>query len=243
MTRTGATKPKRLAGRIALITGASRGIGAAIAKAYAAEGARLILTGRTPGALEEVDDAVRAAGAEPATLVPFDLADLDKIDALAAEIAKRHGKLDILVGNAGILGSLTPIAQIEPKMWNEVLTVNLTACQRLIHAFDPLLRQSDAGRAIFVTSAVGQEVRAYWSAYAVSKAALDMMVRIYAAETVKTRIRANLVNPGGTRTAMRANAFPGEDPLTLRTPDDIAPVFVDLALPECTRHGEIVRAQ
>jgi len=236
------TRP-RLAGRTALITGATRGIGAAIARAYAAEGAKLILTGRTEGALAEMDDAVRAAGAEPATLVPFDLTDLDKIDTLAAEIGKRHGKLDILVGNAGILGSLTPIAQIDDKMWNEVLTINLTACQRLIRAFDPLLRQSDAGRAIFVTSAVGQEVRAYWSAYAVSKAALDMMVRIYAAETAKTRIRVNLVNPGGTRTGMRANAFPGEDPLTLKTPDDIAPIFVALALPDCTRHGEIVRAQ
>jgi len=233
---------KRLAGRVALITGASRGIGAAVAARYAAEGARLILTARTEGGLEEADDRVRAAGGE-ATLIPLDLADVAGIDRLGRAIAERFGGLDILVGNAGRLGALGPVAHLDPKLWDEVMAINVSANWRLLRSLDPLLRQSDAGRAIFVTSTVGHQVRAYWSAYAVSKAALEMMVKVYAAEMAKTRIRANLVNPGGTRTAMRAAAFPGEDPETLPAPDAITEVFVALAETGCTRNGETLNAQ
>lgn len=234
---------QRLAGRIALITGASRGIGAAVAARFAAEGAHLILTARTEGGLEETDDRVRAAGGDGATLVPLDLADLAGIDRLGAAIAERFGRLDILVGNAGLLGALGPVTHLTPKLWDEVMAINLTANWRLLRSMDPLLRQSDAGRAIFVTSSVGHRARAYWSAYAISKAALEMMVKVYAAEITKTRIRANLVNPGGTRTAMRAAAYPGEDPNTLPAPDDITEAFVALAEAGCARNGETLDAQ
>ena len=234
---------QRLAGRIALITGASRGIGAAVAARFAAEGARLILTARTEGGREETDDRVRAASGDGATLVPLDLADLAGIDRLGAAIAERFGRLDILVGNAGLLGALGPVTHLTPKLWDEVMAINLTANWRLLRSMDPLLRQSDAGRAIFVTSSVGHRARAYWSAYAISKAALEMMVKVYAAEITKTRIRANLVNPGGTRTAMRAAAYPGEDPNTLPAPDDITEAFVALAEAGCARNGETLDAQ
>lgn len=232
----------RLSGRIALITGASRGIGAAVARRFAAEGAQLILVARTVGGLEETDDAVRAAGGA-ATLAPLDLKDYDKIDQMGAALAERFGRLDILVGNAGLLGALTPMTHIAPKMWDEVMAVNLTSNWRLLRSFDPLLRQSETGRAIFVTSTVGHQARAYWSAYAVSKAALEMMVKTYAAEITKTGVRANLINPGGTRTNMRATAFPGEDPLSLPAADDITEVFVELAEASCQRNGEIINAQ
>lgn len=232
----------RLSGRIALITGASRGIGAAVARRFAAEGAQLILVARTVGGLEETDDAVRAAGGT-ATLAPLDLKDYDKIDQMGAALAERFGRLDILVGNAGLLGALTPMTHIAPKMWDEVMAVNLTSNWRLLRSFDPLLRQSETGRAIFVTSTVGHQARAYWSAYAVSKAALEMMVKTYAAEITKTGVRANLINPGGTRTNMRATAFPGEDPLSLPAADDITEVFVELAEASCQRNGEIINAQ
>ena len=234
---------QRLAGRIALITGASRGIGAAVAARFAAEGAQLILTARTEGGLEETDDRVRAAGGGAATLVPLDLADMAGIDRLGAAIAERFGRLDVLVGNAGRLGALGPVTHLEPKLWDEVMGINLTANWRLLRSMDPLLRQSDSGRAIFVTSTVGHQVRAYWSAYAVSKAALEMMVKVYAAEVAKTPIRANLINPGGTRTAMRAAAYPGEDPETLPAPDDVTDAFVALAETTCARTGETVNAQ
>jgi NAD(P)-dependent dehydrogenase (short-subunit alcohol dehydrogenase family) len=232
----------RLEGRIALITGASRGIGAAVAEAYAREGAHLILVARTVGGLEETDDRVKAAGGS-ATLVPLDLTDYPAIDRLGASIFERWKKLDVLVANHGSLGVLTPIAMYEPKMWDEVMAVNLSSCHRLIRSLDPLLRQSDAGRAIFLTSGAAVGERPNWGAYAVSKAGLEAMVRSYAGETRKTKLRVNLLNPGGTRTKMRATAFPGEDPMTLKTPEDIAPVFVDLADPACTRHGERIDAQ
>lgn len=232
-----------LAGRIALITGASRGIGAAVARRFAREGARLILVARTQGGLEEVDDAIRAECGEEAapTLVPMDLSDRDKLNQLGPAVAQRFGKLDILVGNAALIGTLTPVGQIEPDEWDEVLAVNLTANWRMIRMFEPALRASDAGRAMFVTSSASRGV-AYWGTYAVSKAGLDSLVKTWAGETRKTNMRVNIVDPGSTRTSMRAKAFPGEDPMTLKTPDDITQVFVDLASPDCTQHGEVVKA-
>ncbi len=233
----------RLEGRIALVTGASRGIGAAVAKRFAEEGAHLILTARTQGGLEEVDDAIRAIGnAKGATLLPMDLRDFDSIDRMGQAIHDRFGRLDILVGNAGVLGTLSPVGHIAPKDWDEVLAVNLTANWRLIRSCDPLLQASKAGRAIFVTSGVARHVVPYWGGYAVSKAALEMLVGLYAAENAKTDIRVNLLDPGVARTAMRAKAMPGEDPDTVPTPESIAGAFVDLAESGCAKNGEIVAA-
>jgi len=231
----------RLAGRIAVITGASRGIGAKVAEAFAAEGAHVILVARTVGGLEAVDDAVRARGGS-ATLVPFDLVDFPAIDRLGGVIAERYGRLDVVVGNAAILGSLRPMGHFPPEEWERVFAVNVHANWRLIRSFDVLLRAAPAGRAIFVTSGAARTVFPYFGAYGASKAALEHMVRIYAAEVRKTRVRANLLDPGVVRTAMRAQAFPGEDPETVAPPEAVAPAFVDLALPECTRNGDIVRA-
>jgi NAD(P)-dependent dehydrogenase (short-subunit alcohol dehydrogenase family) len=231
-----------LEGRVALVTGASRGIGAAVAKLFAAHGAHVVALARTVGGLEELDDAIAATGGA-ATLVPQDLADLDAIDRLGAALHERFGKLDIMVANAGVLGVLSPIAHVEPKVWDETMLLNLTVNYRLIRGLDPLLRLSDAGRAIFVTSGVSRGPRAYWGPYGTSKAALDYMVGTWALEVEKTSIRVNLVNPGATRTGMRAAAMPGEDPTTLQTPEDIAPVFLELASPACARHGEYINAQ
>ncbi len=232
----------RLAGRIALITGASRGIGAAVARRFAAEGARLILVARTVGGLEELDDRIRDDGEDRATLVPLDLREFDAIDRLGASLYERFGHLDVLVGNAGVLGTLSPVGHIEPPDWAEVLDINVTANWRLIRSLDPLLRRSQAGRAIFVTSGAAAGPNAYWGAYAVSKAALEMLVRTYAAELAKTGVRANLIDPGPTRTAMRAKAFPGEDPETLPAPEAITETFVELAEAACTKNGEVVGA-
>ena len=184
--------PGKLDGRIALITGASRGIGRAVAKRYAQEGAHPILVARTQGALEELDDEIRAETGVESTLLPLNLRDYDAIDGVGAAMYERFGKLDILVANAGLLGVLTPMHQLEPKVWDEVMSVNLTACYRLLRSMDPLLRASDSGRSIYVTSAVGHVPRAFWSAYAVSKAGLDMMVRTYAEEIGKTNMRVNI---------------------------------------------------
>lgn len=233
----------RLAGRIALVTGASRGIGAAVAKRFAAEGARLVLVARTVGGLEEIDDAVRSAGGETATLVPLDLRDFDKIDQLGASLYERFGRLDILVGNAGVLGTLSPMGHILPKTWTETLEVNLTANWRLIRSLDPLLQQSEAGRAVFVTSGTASSVLPYWGAYAASKAGLETMVRCYAAEVQKSAVRVNLVDPGKIRTGLRAQAFPGEDPAGLAPPEAVTGLFVDLAATDCTKNGEVVRGQ
>jgi len=238
MTATG----RRLEGRIAVVTGASRGIGAAVAKRFAAEGAHVVALGRTAGALEELDDAIRAAGGS-ATLAPFDLTDYAAIDRLGASLFERYKRLDILVGNAATLGTLTPVAQIRPAEFEQVMAINLTANWRLVRSLDPLLRASPAGRAIFVTSAAALKPRAYWATYAISKAALEMMVGIYAAETAKTNLRVNLIDPGRTRTAMRARAYPGEDPMSLPAPDAVTDLFVELAEPACTRHGERLSAQ
>jgi NAD(P)-dependent dehydrogenase (short-subunit alcohol dehydrogenase family) len=231
----------RLAGRIALITGASRGIGAAVAQRFAGEGAHVVLAARTVGGLEEIDDAIRAAGGS-ATLVPLDLRDFAKIDEMAAALAERYGRLDILIGNAGELGVFTPLAQVPPAMWSEVIDLNLTANWRLIRAMDPLLRAADAGRAIFVTSRAAHERYAYWGPYAVSKAGLEMLVRIYAAEIERTGVRANLIDPGTVRTRLRTHGFPGEDPDLLPEPDSVVGAFIALALPECARNGELVTA-
>ena len=233
-----------LKGRIALIAGASRGIGAAVAERFAAEGARLILAARTAGALEEVDDRAAALAGDRAgaTLVPIDLADHDRIDEMAGAIAERFGRLDILVGNAAVLGGLAPLAHVEPERWAEALNVNLTANWRLIRAFEPLIRRSPAGRAIFVTSAAARGSLPYWGPYAASKAALETLVRTWAAEIEKTDIRVNLLSPGVVRTRMRAEAMPGEDPATLPSPESVAGRFVELASADCRRHGETVFA-
>ena len=231
----------RLAGKIALITGASRGIGAAVAEAYAREGAHLVLAARTVGGLEEIDDKVRAAGGT-ATLVPLDLRDFIKIDELAAAIYQRFPRLDILVGNAAEFGTFSPLGHIDPKLWGEIIDLNLTANWRLIRAMDPLLRAAEHGRAIFVTSGIARAPRAYWGPYAVSKAGLEALVRTYAAEIEKTPVRANLIGPGIVRTRLRARVFPGEDPMDLPPPESVAEAFVQLALPECERNGDVVNA-
>ncbi len=230
----------RLEGRIALVTGASRGIGAAVARRFAREGAHLVLVARTTGALEELDDEIQKITGEPATLVPMDLTDYDGIDRMGAALFERFGHLDVLVGNAGMLGILSPLGHTDPKVWERTMAVNLTANWRLIRAMDPLLQRSEAGRAIFVTSTVGAQARAYWSGYAVSKAGLEMLARTYAAENDKSKLNVNLINPGGTRTAMRAQAMPGEDPETLKTPDAVTDAFVDLAEAACDRNGALI---
>ncbi|MGV7031369.1 SDR family NAD(P)-dependent oxidoreductase [Methylobacterium symbioticum] len=229
---------KSLDGRVAVVTGASRGIGRAAALALAEAGAHVIAVARTQGALEELDDAIRALGSS-ATLVPLDLTDYDGIDRLGAAINERWKRLDVVVGNAGILGNLMPVGHVTPKVWDQVMAINVTANWRLIRSFDPLLQMSDAGRAIFVSSGAAAKCRAYWGPYSVSKAALEALVRTYAAETVNTKIRAMLVNPGPLRTSMRAAAMPGEDPLTLRTPEDLAPHIVRLAAPQWNETGRL----
>ena len=238
----GAVQKGRLHDRIALVTGASRGIGRAVAKRFAQEGAHVIAVARTQGALEELDDEIRFMGGA-VTLVPADLGDHAKIDQMGAAIFERFGRLDVLVGNAAILGILSPVGHVDPDTWDQVLRINLTANWRLIRSFDPLLRMSESGRAIFVTSGAADGPTAYWGAYAASKAALEMMVLTYAAEVKKTPLRVNLVDPGIVRTSMRAQAFPGEDPLKFKAPEEISGIFVDLAAADCSRHGEVVRAQ
>ncbi|MDD9903667.1 MAG: SDR family NAD(P)-dependent oxidoreductase [Rhodospirillaceae bacterium] len=232
----------RLEGRIALITGASRGIGAAVARRFAAEGAHLILTARTVGGLEEVDDDIQAMGGM-ATLIPADLKEMNQIDQMGGAIHQRFGRLDILVGNAATLGILSPVAHVAPAVWEEAMTLNATVNYRLIRSFDPLLRQSEAGRAIFVTSGAAQGSFPYWGPYAVGKAALEALVRTYAGEIAKTRVRANLIDPGSVRTALRAEAFPGEDPMKLAAPEDVTETFVTLAEPGYQENGTVVHAQ
>lgn len=232
---------QRLKDRIALITGASRGIGRAIALAYAREGAHVVAVARTAGALEELDDEIGELGGA-ATLTPLDLGDGEQIDALGPSLYERWGRLDVAVGNAGILGTLTPLGHVSEQDWEQVMRINVTANWRLIRTLDPLLRKSDAGRAIFVTSGAARRCRPYWGPYSVSKAALEALVKTYAGEVENTPVRANMVNPGPVATAMRARAMPGEDPQTLPKPEDIAETFVRLALPETTANGEIVDA-
>jgi len=229
----------KLAGRIALVTGASRGIGRAAAVALAAEGAHVILVARTVGGLEEADDEIRKAGGA-ATLVPLDVKDFPALDRLGATIHERWGRLDALLGNAGVLGTLTPLTHLNPKTIAECLDVNVTANWRLIRSLDPLLRRSDAGRALFVTSGKARNFRAYWGGYAMSKAALEAIVLTYAAECAGTSVSANLLNPGPLRTRMRRTAMPGEDPETLDPPEAVCPLIVDLLSADCSRNGELV---
>jgi NAD(P)-dependent dehydrogenase (short-subunit alcohol dehydrogenase family) len=228
--------------RVALVTGASRGIGAAISEVLAEAGAHVVAVARTTGGLEELDDRIKARGGS-ATLVPLDLKDYEGIDRLGFALHERFGKLDILVGNAGILGPMSPLGHVDPKQWDDVIAINVTANWRLIRSMDPLLRQSDAGRAIFLSSGAATNVRAYWGPYAVSKAAVDVLVRTYSEETKNTPIRANLLNPGATRTRMRAQAMPGEDPKTLPVPDEIARHVLTLADPDLTETGKIYEAR
>jgi len=228
---------KRLAGRTAVITGASRGIGRAVALGFAREGAHVIAIARTKGALEELDDDIRAEGGA-ASLITLNLRQGDKVDALGPTLYQRWPHIDIFVANAGVLGTLTPVAHIQDRDWDEVMGVNVTANMRLIRTLDPLLRRSDAGRAIFVSSGVADAPRAYWGEYATSKSALETLALTYAAETAQTPMCVNIVNPGRTRTAMRAAAYPGEDPASLKAPGAVVPLFVDLAAPDCDVTGQ-----
>jgi NAD(P)-dependent dehydrogenase (short-subunit alcohol dehydrogenase family) len=225
-----ASPPAALINRIALVTGASRGIGAATALALAKAGAHVVAVARTVGGLEELDDNIRAGGGT-ATLVPLDLTDTDGIIRLAAALLERYQRLDILIGNAGLVGPSSPLDHVQPKDWDQVMAVNLTANWHLIRAMDALLRRSDAGRAVFLSSGAAHNMRAYRGPYSVSKAALEALVRTYAAETESTPVRVNLVNPGPTRTRMRAQVMPGEDPTTLPPPELVAEKIVALCLP------------
>ena len=220
---------KLLAGRIALVTGASRGIGRAVALGLAEAGAHVIAVARTQGGLEELDDAVLAATGERATLVPLDITDGAGLDQLGGAVHQRWGKLDILVHAAGELGLLTPVAHLEPKTWDKAVAVNMTATYRLIRSFDPLLRQAEAGRALFFTSGAVRKTPAFWGSYVATKAGLEALVRVYADEIGHTPVRTALINPGPMRTKMRATAMPGEDPSTLPPPEAIVPMIVELA--------------
>ena len=229
---------QRLKDRIALITGASRGLGRAVALAFAREGAHVLLLARGMTNLGRVDDDIRAIGGT-ASLVPLDLTDGQAIDALGPSLYERFGRLDVLVGNAAILGALSPLPHIPSAHWDRVFAVNVTANWRLIRTLDPLLRRSDAGRVIFVTSSA-QRAPAYWAPYSVSKTALETLAKTYANETASTNIKVNLINPGATTTRMRAEAYPGEDQSTLPTPEEVAEAFVPLAMPDLTATGQIV---
>jgi NAD(P)-dependent dehydrogenase (short-subunit alcohol dehydrogenase family) len=230
--------PLPLSSRIALVTGASRGIGYATARALAKAGAHVVAVARTQGGLEELDDEIRKDGGTT-TLVPLNLTDFDGIARLGAALHERHGKLDILVGNAGTAGPSSPVGHIELKPWNDVMAVNATANFQLIRCMEPLLKQSDAGRAVFLTSAAASKGVAYLGPYAASKAALETLVRSWAHETAATSIRANLFNPGPVRTRMRATVFPGEDPLTLQTPEQVAELIVPMCAPGWTETGKL----
>lgn len=230
------TKP--LAGRVALVTGASRGIGRAAALAFAQAGAHVVALARTSGALEELDDAIQAIGGS-ATLVPADLADAAAIERLGPALLQRWGKLDILLANAGILGPLSPLTHASPKEWAQVFDINVSANWRLLKSVEPALQASDAGRVILMSSGAAHKCLAYWGPYSISKAALEAMARTYANETLKTNLRVMLVNPGPLRTRMRAQAMPGEDPETLKTPEELAPHLVAIASPDWSETGKI----
>jgi NAD(P)-dependent dehydrogenase (short-subunit alcohol dehydrogenase family) len=230
------TKP--LASGIALVTGASRGIGYATARALAKAGAHIVAVARTQGGLEELDDEIRKDGGT-ATLVPLSMTDFDGIARLGAALHERHGKLDILVGNAGVPGPSSPLGHIEPKAWNDAMMVNASAHFQLIRCMEPLLKQSDAGRAVFITSGAASKAPAYLGPYAASKAALETLVRVWAAETATTAMRVNLFSPGPIRTRMRATVFPGEDPMTLETPEQVAELIVPMCSPEWSETGKL----
>jgi len=229
---------QRLKDRIALITGASRGLGRAVALAFAREGAHVLLLARGMTMLGRVDDEIRAAGGT-ASLVPLDLTDGQAIDALGPSLYERFGRLDVFVGSAAILGALSPLPHIPSAHWNRVFTVNVTANWRLIRTLDPLLHRSNAARIIFVTSSVARSARAYWAPYSVSKAALEALAETYANETAGTEIKVNLVDPGAMATRMRAEAYPSEDPATLPQPEQVTEIFVTLAMPESEATGQL----
>jgi NAD(P)-dependent dehydrogenase (short-subunit alcohol dehydrogenase family) len=229
---------KFLENKTVLVTGASKGIGRAAAIALGAAGAHVVCVARTVGALEEVDDEIRKAGGS-ATLVPFSLKDVAGIDRLGAAIFERWGRLDGLLANAGVLGVLTPVTHLEPKVFAQLLDINVTANWRLIRSMDLLLRQSEAGRVLFVTSGAARKHTPFWGGYAMTKAALESLALTYAAECEGTNVRVNLFNPGATRTAMRRKAMPGEDPATLKTPEDVARRLVELLSPANTANGAL----
>ena len=231
---------KHLDGKVALITGASRGIGAEIARGLAANGVHVILIARTIGALEELDDEITLSGGS-STLVPLDLLDFPAIERLGATIFERWGKLDILISNAAMLGKLTPLHHYDPSTWDNVINLNLVANQRLIRSFDPLLRQSSHGRAIFLSATVARIATPYWGAYATSKSGLEMMIQVYAKETEKTNLKVNIVDPGITKTNLRASAFPGEDPSKLKSPKRLVPLFLKLCSAENQAHGQLIK--
>jgi NAD(P)-dependent dehydrogenase (short-subunit alcohol dehydrogenase family) len=230
---------KPLKDRLALVTGASRGIGRAVALGFAQAGAHVVIAARTIGALEELDDDIRAQGGK-ATLLQLDLAKGDKVDQLGPTLFQRWGKLDIFVGGAGVLGPLSPLHHVTEDAWSQVIDINLSANWRLIRTLDPLLKRSDAGRAVFLTSGAATGKYAYWGPYAASKAGLEALVKTYAQELADTNVRVNLVNPGPTRTAMRAKAFPGEDPKKLPAPDELVPMFLELVSPACDTSGRLI---
>lgn len=224
-----------------MVTGASRGIGRAAALALAQAGAHVIAVARTQGALEALDDDIRAATGQNATLVPLDLQRPDGLDVLGGQVFERWGRLDVLVSAAGELGLITPVAQLEPRTWDRAVAVNMTATYRLIRSFDPLLRRSNAGRAIFFTSGAVQKCDAFWGAYAATKAGMEALVRVYADEVAHTPVRCALLNPGPVRTKMRATAFPGEDPETLPSPEAIAPLVLELARSDRDPPPDVIR--
>ena len=238
MTKKAVSMTLPLASRIALVTGASRGIGYATARALARAGAHIVAVARTQGGLEELDDEIRHEGGS-ATLVPLSLTDVDGIARLGAALHERNGKLDILVGNAGVAGPSSPLGHIEMKPWNDVIAINTSANFQLIRCMEPLLRKSDAGRAVFVTSAAASMAPAYLGPYAASKAALEALARVWAHETASTPLRVNLFNPGPIRTRMRAAVFPGEDPLTLDTPEQAAEFILPMCLPSWKETGKL----
>ena len=232
------SESKPLADRIALVTGASRGIGAALALYLAEAGAHIVAVARTVGGLEELDDKVKAAGST-ATLVPLDVKDSDGIARLALALNERYQWLDVLIGNAGILGPLSPLGHVEPKDWDNVMAVNVTANWQLIRCMDPLLKRASAGRAVFITSGLSWMARAYTGAYAASKAALDALARVYAAECASTAVRVNLFAPGPTRGRMYASGWPGVDPNTLPPAEEVAKAIVPLCQPDCNENGRL----
>ncbi|MFL5283560.1 MAG: SDR family NAD(P)-dependent oxidoreductase [Rhodopila sp.] len=231
----------RLDGCVALVTGASRGIGAAVATELGRLGAQVVLTARTQGGLEETDDAIRAAGGQ-ASLLPLDLREADQIDAIGPTLYQRFGRLDVLVHNAGTLGKLTPVSHILNDDWADVVGINLTAALRLIRTSEPLLRRSPSGRAVFVTDGAARQPHAYWGAIGATKAAMENLVLSWAHELASTPVRINLFDPGPVRTRMRSAAFPGEDPKTLLMPEDVAPALARLCIPAETRTGALVKA-